>query len=243
MSRGVPTRLTPMVASSAALLFGALPAPETTATKLSTRKDSRPVSVRVASFSADCTTLVGTPNSRPAANDDGTVVTSCTGGGMGGAHCAYMPKESTCSAGIMASPKPNGTPDVIDGIGRSASNSAALAIDSPTADAGQSVTVPDAHQAQDTSKSKKHGHGDPRHKTKRCTSHRVDESPLSANRHKQRSWASRPGPRRRVLSSRNGYGAGVASPVMSWGGSTRKTSLMARSWPSLRISPATLAGM
>ena len=39
------------------------------------------------------------------------------------------------------------------------------------------------------------------------------------------------------------YGAGVASPVMASGGSTRMASRTARSWPSLRISPATLAGM
>jgi hypothetical protein len=39
------------------------------------------------------------------------------------------------------------------------------------------------------------------------------------------------------------YGAGVASPVMSSGGSTRMASRTARSCPSLRISPATWAGM
>ena len=39
------------------------------------------------------------------------------------------------------------------------------------------------------------------------------------------------------------YGAGVASPVMASGGSTRMASRTAGSWPSLRISPATWAGM
>ena len=46
-----------------------------------------------------------------------------------------------------------------------------------------------------------------------------------------------------LLDARDAYGAGVASPVMASGGSTRMASRTARTWPSLRISPATLAGM
>ena len=47
----------------------------------------------------------------------------------------------------------------------------------------------------------------------------------------------------RVWQRLRGYGAGVASPVVAPDGSTRMASLTAGSWPSLRISPATLAGM
>jgi hypothetical protein len=55
-----------------------------------------------------------------------------------------------------------------------------------------------------------------------------------------RPWAETQG---RWCEGRNGYGVGVAWPVMSSGGTTKKPRATARSWPSLRISPATLPGI
>jgi hypothetical protein len=53
-----------------------------------------------------------------------------------------------------------------------------------------------------------------------------------------------PGPNPPLAAGTDGrYGAGVAAPVMASGGSTRMASRTAGSWPSLRISPATKAGI
>src|SRR4051794_24713487 len=86
------------VAIMATIGLGALPASEAMAVAISYAKDVRAVSVKVANFSADCKALGGTASTRPSANDNGTTIANCKGGGMGGTACAYSPKDSYCTS-------------------------------------------------------------------------------------------------------------------------------------------------
>jgi len=87
-------RIVAASAMAAAILFGGMLTMEVGAQPV---RDVRDVKVKARSLSNDCVTLGGTASSRPSAMDSDKMITSCSGGTLGGLTCVYTSKTSDCT--------------------------------------------------------------------------------------------------------------------------------------------------